>query len=78
MTISKQGCIQMQLTQALCVCVEGWGGERLEPSQADSGAWHWRWLLVTGTTKWEAGVFMLHPDLTQWARGERGQVIPKL
>ena len=27
MTISKQGFIQMQLTQALCVCVEGWGGE---------------------------------------------------
>lgn len=53
-------------------------GAGLEPSQADSGAWRWGWLLVTWTTKREPGVFMLHPDLTQWAREDSGQVIPKL
>lgn len=31
--------------------VRGW----LEPAQADSGPWCWRWLLVAETTKWEQG-----------------------
>ena len=47
-------------------------GAWLEPSQADSGSWGWRWLPATWATKGEAQVFILRLDPLYYLVGQGG------